>query len=76
MTNKIKKFHKKVVGSKGDHGGAAFEYILVSIFGLLVSVAAIGFLSGAMEAKLSQLESQLGISFDFSEINPFQDSTD
>ena len=69
MTNKSVKFHKNVFGQNNKSGGAAFEYILVSIFGLLLSVAAIGFLSKAMKSKLSQLEEKLGIELDLSEIN-------
>ncbi len=71
MTNKYINFHKKAFNPNREKGGAAFEYILVSIFGLLLAVAAITFLSEAMQSKLSQLEDKLGIEFDFSQINPF-----
>jgi hypothetical protein len=54
-----------------ESGGAALEYIIVSIFGLLLAVAAIAFVGQAAKEKLKGLEDKLGIEFDADALNPF-----
>lgn len=54
-----------------ETGGAALEYIIVSIFGLLMAVAAITFVTQAAKQKMAAVEQKLGISFDLEELNPF-----
>ncbi|MFY7929089.1 MAG: hypothetical protein ACOVS5_09465 [Oligoflexus sp.] len=54
-----------------ETGGAALEYIIVSIFGLLLAVAAIAFVGQAAKEKLKGLEDKLGIQFDTEALNPF-----
>ncbi len=55
-----------------ETGGAALEYIIVSIFGLLLAVAAIAFVSQAAKQKMAAVEQKLGISFDLEDLNPFE----
>ena len=62
----------QVFNPKGEQGGAALEYIVVSVFGLLLSIAAIAFVGQAAEEKLRTLEEKLGVDFDFETLNPFK----
>ncbi len=55
-----------------ETGGAALEYIVVSIFGLFLAVAAIAFVSQAAKQKMATVEEKLGIQFDLSSLNPFE----
>ncbi len=55
-----------------ETGGAALEYIIVSIFGLVLALSAIAFVSQAAKQKLAAVEAKLGIEFNFDELNPFE----
>ena len=48
------------------------EYIVVSIFGLVLSLAAISFISDTIDEKFSAIEEITGIEFSVSQINPFK----
>ena len=47
-----------------QEGGAAVEYIVVSIFGLLLAFAAIGMVAKTVKAKLQKFEEKVGIEWD------------
>ena len=51
-------------------GGAALEYIIVSIFGLVLSLGAMSFLTKVAKQKLSSIESALGIEIDLDSFMP------
>ncbi|MES2746330.1 MAG: hypothetical protein V4655_12940 [Bdellovibrionota bacterium] len=55
-----------------EFGGVALEYIVVSIFGLLLAVAAIAIVGKATQEKMSNIEAQLGIDLGLESLNPFQ----
>jgi formate hydrogenlyase subunit 3/multisubunit Na+/H+ antiporter MnhD subunit len=55
----------------GQTGGAALEYIVVSVFGLLLAVAAIAIVGQATKDKLASVEQKLGIQLKLDELNPF-----
>jgi hypothetical protein len=54
-----------------ETGGAALEYIVVSVFGLLLAIASIAFVGNAAKQKLGAIEQQLGIELNLDELNPF-----
>lgn len=54
-----------------EAGGVALEYIIVSVFGLLLAIASISFVGQAAKQKLAQIEQQLGIELKLEDINPF-----
>lgn len=54
-----------------ETGGAALEYIIVSVFGLLLAIAAIGFVAQTAKQKMATVEQKLGVSFDLDALNPF-----
>ena len=68
----LKQLDRDAFGRKRELGGAALEYAIVSVFGLILSVGAIGFLTTAMEDKFSQMEEAVGIEFDINSLNPFR----
>jgi Flp pilus assembly pilin Flp len=72
----FKTFHKMTQKNGTERGGAALEYILVSIFGLLLSVATITFVSDAIQKKLDTIEERVGVKFDASSINPFKSESE
>lgn len=55
-----------------EFGGVALEYIVISIFGLLLAVAAITIVGKATQEKMANIEQQLGIDLDLDALNPFQ----
>ena len=57
-----------------DAGGAALEYIIVSIFGLILAIGAMGLVSKAAQEKLQGLEEKLGVKFDLQALNPLNNS--
>ncbi|MFW7381686.1 MAG: hypothetical protein ACOH5I_22955 [Oligoflexus sp.] len=59
--------------SNSERGGAAVEYIMVSVFGLLLAVAAIAFVRQAVQGRVAALEDRLGISMDSSGLEVFGD---
>lgn len=56
-----------------QQGGAAIEYILVSVFGLLLAIAAIGFVREAIKGRVGVLEEKLGITLDDSSLGLFSE---
>lgn len=68
----FKAFHMKSKNSGIERGGAALEYILVSIFGLLLSIATITFVTDAIQKKLDTIQDRVGVEFDTASINPFK----
>jgi len=54
-----------------EAGGAALEYVVVSVFGLLLAIASIAFVGNAAKQKLAKIEEQLGIELKLDELNPF-----
>ncbi len=61
----------RVFGRNGEAGGAALEYIVVSVFGLLLAVASIAIVGQATREKLASIEQKLGIQLNLDELNPF-----
>ncbi len=62
----------KALHPNPEFGGVALEYIVVSIFGLLLAVAAIAIVGKATQDKMAKIEQQLGIDLDLESLNPFQ----
>lgn len=54
-----------------QHGGAALEYILVSIFGLILSLTTLSFVKSAIEEQLNKVESELGIELELNKLDIF-----
>jgi len=69
----MRKRWMRVFFRKADRGGAAVEYIMVSVFGLLLAVAAIAFVRQAVQGRVAALEERLGISMDDSGLQVFGD---
>lgn len=46
---------------KGQKGGAALEYILVSTFAAVISMAALGFIGKVVRGQLTTLAGKLGV---------------
>ena len=55
-----------------EEGGAALEYISVSGFGLVLSIAAISFISESIDQKFINLQESTGVEFSASNLNPFK----
>ena len=53
-----------------ESGGVALEYIVISIFGLLLAVGAVAIVSKATKAKLATIEQKLGIDLGLDALNP------
>lgn len=53
-----------------EEGSIALEYVIISAFAALLSLAALGFVTKIVQSKTAELESQLGVSFD-DFTNPF-----
>ncbi|SMF55629.1 hypothetical protein [Pseudobacteriovorax antillogorgiicola] len=66
---------KEAYGTNLQQGGAALEYVVVSVFGLVLSIGAIAFISDSIESKFSKLEEAVGIEFDMKSLNPFSSDT-
>lgn len=49
------------VWKKGEAGGAAVEYVIVSIFGLVLAMAGVAIVTKTVKAKLTQFEEKMGI---------------
>lgn len=64
---------QRVFFSNHQKGGAAVEYIMISVFGLLLAVAAIAFVRQAVQGRIAGIEERLGISMDDSGLAIFGD---
>lgn len=49
------------VFKKGEAGGAAVEYVIVSIFGLVLAMAGVAIVTKTVKTKLTQFEEKMGI---------------
>lgn len=63
----------KIFHPNPEFGGVALEYIVVSIFGLLLAVGAVAIVGKATQEKMANIEQQLGIDLGLEALNPFQD---
>lgn len=52
-------------------GGATLEYILVSTFATILTVAALTYLAGVFRERLDMLSNKLGIEIEFEELDFF-----
>ncbi|MBC7532948.1 MAG: hypothetical protein H7318_15345 [Oligoflexus sp.] len=55
-----------------EAGGVALEYIVVSIFGLLLAIGAIAIVGKATKEKMATIEQKLGIDLGLDALNPFE----
>ncbi len=53
-----------------EAGGVALEYIVVSIFGLLLAVGAIAIVGKATKTKLAAIQEKLGIDLGLDALDP------
>lgn len=67
----MRKRWTRVFFCQSERGGAAVEYILVSVFGLLLAVAAIAFVRQALQSRVAAIEERLGITMDDSGLQVF-----
>lgn len=49
---------------KSEAGGAAVEYVIVSIFGLVLAMAGVAIVTKTVKAKLTQFEEKMGITIE------------
>lgn len=70
MFERIGSYHSKTTAMP-EYGGAALEYVIVTIFGLVLSLAAISFVSDSMKTKFDRLSKATGVDFDMSSLNLF-----
>ncbi len=56
--------------SSSNCGGAAIEYVIVSIFGLVLAVGSITLVGRAVQDKVQIMEEKLGIKLNLDELNP------
>ena len=52
-----------------NRGGATLEYILVSTFATILTVAALTYLAGVFSDRLDLLSSKLGIDIEFADFD-------
>lgn len=55
--------------SYNDSGGATLEYILVSTFATILTVAALTYLSGVFSDRLDLLSNKLGVEIEFEDFD-------
>lgn len=55
-----------------EAGGVALEYIVVSIFGLLLAIGAIAIVGKATKEKMATIEQKLGIDLGLDALNPLE----
>ena len=67
-------FSQALYKEEKEAGGAALEYIIVSVFGLILALGAMGLVSKAAQEKLQGLEGKLGVKFDLQSLNPLGNS--
>lgn len=58
-------------GTNSEAGGAAMEYIIVSLFGTFLTIAALGYLSQVLQDKLSDIAQELGVAAPTIRLSPF-----
>jgi hypothetical protein len=63
---------KKIFISKQPQAGSiALEYLIVSVFSFILTVAALGYVSKITQTKLEALSKELGIEFSIPKIFPW-----
>lgn len=59
---------RRRVPRDGDFGGSALEYLIVSLFSLLLAIAAIHFVGKVIKKHAADIEAKAGISLELPEI--------
>ena len=54
-----------------QEGGAALEYVIISVFGLALSIAAVAYVRQAVERQFADFSQETGIEFDSSALGSF-----
>jgi Flp pilus assembly pilin Flp len=54
----------RVLARHGQHGGAAIEYIIVSLFAAVVALAAITYVGKVLKQKVDDIASKMGVESD------------
>lgn len=65
----------KTMPPTGQFGGAAMEYIIVSLFGTFITMMAIAYLGRVFETKIQSIATQMGVeapNFDLSLFSPHE----
>ncbi len=57
------------ISQRNSNGGATLEYILVSTFATIMTVAALTYLSGVFSDRLDLLSSKLGVDIEFEDFD-------
>ncbi len=57
--------------NNSQYGGAAIEYLLVSAFGLLLSMSVVALVSRVVQDKLSAMGEEVGFADEDLDLNPF-----
>lgn len=57
------------MSTKRKRGGATLEYILVSTFATILTIAALTYLAGVFSDRLDLLATKLGIDIEFEELD-------
>ena len=52
-------------------GGAALEYVLVSVFGLILTMTALSFVKKAIDEQITKVEAEIGIDLNTSKLDIF-----
>lgn len=55
-----------------EYGGAAFEYLLVSAFAMLLTVALLGIVTAVTRDHVQKMAEKTGIVIEDHEFNPFK----
>lgn len=58
----------KTRSDDGEYGGSALEYLIVSLFSLLLAIAAIHFVGKVIKKHAAEIESKAGITLELPEI--------
>lgn len=63
-----KKALAKKTEKDGEYGGSALEYLIVSLFSLLLAIAAIHFVGKVIKKHAADIEAKAGITLELPEI--------
>ncbi len=61
MKKAVSSYRKQVLKNKPESGAAALEYIIISVFGLILTAASISLVGRVVNEKLADYEEELGI---------------
>ena len=67
----MKVTHRLPFGANAEAGGAAMEYIIVSLFGTFLTLATLGYLSQVLQDKLGEIAQELGVAAPTIRLAPF-----